>query len=296
MRVASRPSARRGFEAALRRLLQVPRGWTPWALLVLIACGCGKSYWLGQYQAQVEKGTALIAKAKTDHERAEGYTQRARGYGEQARYLRAFQQVTLTEYVALFDRAMQDHDAAQKLDPSSAAVYVGRALTAFDRGFPAPPDTLEPEAKARELRQLAAADFSKAIDIEARNEVALDRRGMIREATPDFDGASRDYTVLMDVNARLGKSRLADLHCRRGQERATATQYDLAAADYERAIAFDAPADACACEPYGAAASTYFEAGRYDQAWDAVHRAKAKHRWVPDEMVAALAKASGRDR
>ncbi len=53
MRVASRRSAHRSFEAASRWISQVARTWLPWALVVVIACGCGKSHWLGQYQARV---------------------------------------------------------------------------------------------------------------------------------------------------------------------------------------------------------------------------------------------------
>lgn len=273
------------------------RSWIAWPVLWALVGGCGgQSYWLGQYEGHVKKGTAIIAKAKTDHERASGYTERARGYGEKARYLRAFQKLTLQQYAAIFDQAVEDHGEAVRLDPSSADVYLHRGLTYYDRGFPAPPDVLEPESKAKEFRALAKADFSKAIELDGRNALALDRRGLILEQANDFEAAIRDYTALVAVDARLGRSRLAELYCRRGDQHTIAKKYELAIADYERAIALDAPADACDCEPYGAVAATYVEAGQYDKAWDAVHRAKAKRRWLPDDLVARLEKASGRSK
>lgn len=267
-----------------------------WLLAFVLACGCGKSYWLGQYHAQVEKGTARIAAAKDDAERALGYAQRARGYGEQARYLRAFRKVSLAEYESIFDRAMLDHHAAVRLDPANAELYVARGLTAYDRAFPAPPDTLERATGSLTWRAGALADFDRALELDPRNQQALDRRGLIREQAKDWDAAEHDYTALAAVDSLLGKSRLAGLFCVRGGEERAAEHLDLAAADYERAIALDVPSDGCDCDPYAAAAGTYLEMARYDPAWDVVRRAEAKHRGVPDELVAALVKASGRAR
>lgn len=266
----------------------------PLLLAWLVGCG-GQSCWLRQYEGRVEHGTAVIARATTDHERALGYTERARGLGEKARYLRAFGKLTLPGYVAIFDQARGDHDTAVRLDPASAEAYVGRGLTEYDRGFPAPPDALETEAEVQRHRLLARSDFAKAIELDAANETALDRRGLIEEQAKEYEDAIRDYTALATVSPRLGRSRLADAHCRRGGEHAAARRFEPAIADYERAIGLDAPSDGCDCEPYGSVAAVYVDAGRYDDAWKAVHLAREKRRWVPDELVARLAKVSGRD-
>ena len=97
------------------------------------------------------------------------------------------------------------------------------------------------------------------------------------------------------MNPKLGKMRLADLYCLRGRANTIAKKYDPGAADYERAIRLDVPADCCDCEPYEGVAGTYFEARQYDKAWEAVHRARAKKRWLSPEFIEQLKKASGRD-
>ena len=77
------------------------------AAILPLSCGCGgQSFWLGQYEGHIEKGTAAIASAKTDRERSAGYVERARGYGEKARYLRAFKRIGLEEYSRLFEQAV----------------------------------------------------------------------------------------------------------------------------------------------------------------------------------------------
>jgi tetratricopeptide (TPR) repeat protein len=222
-----------------------------------LSFGCGgQSFWLSQYEGHIRKGTATIAAAKTDRERSAGYVERARGYGEKARYLRAFKKIGLEEYTQLFEQAVKDHGEAVRLDPANAEVYLNRGLTYYDRGFVAPPDQLEPESKAGEYRKLAKADFTTAIELDGRNELALDRRGMINEQEMDYEAAILDYTAEMAVNPRLGKMRLADLYCLRGRANTIAKKYDLGAADYERAISLDVPADSCDCEPYEGVAGT----------------------------------------
>jgi len=54
------------------------------------------------------------------------------------------------------------------------------------------------------------------------------------------------------------------------------------------------PPDSCSCDPYGSLAGTYYEAGRYDEAWAAVREAQAKRRWLPPEFIEQLKKTSGR--
>lgn len=265
------------------------------AALVLVAA-CDRCGVLRQHEGHIEDGTAAIASARDDQQRAAGYDERARGYGEKARYLRAFKRITAAEYGRLFDQAVQDHAEAVRLDPKNVEKYVSRGLTYYDRGAPAPPDDWEPKDKLAVWKGLAKADFTRALELDGRHPLALDRRGMLNEQTGDYEAAIADYTAVMAIDSRLGRLRLADLYCERGGVRQGEKKYELAVADYEKSIALDPPADSCSCEPYWALASTCLAWGRYDKAWDAIHLTQAKGRWLDPELLERLKKASGRDR
>jgi len=110
-------------------------------LLTLSGCGWGgPSYWLGQYQARIEEGSRIVETAQDDTGRAAGHTERARGYAERARYSRVFKLIDIREYDRLFDQALQDHEAAVRLDPRTAENFLARGLTYYDRAWAAGQD------------------------------------------------------------------------------------------------------------------------------------------------------------
>jgi len=252
---------------------------------------------LGRYEAEIDKGARDIGSARNGVERAAGYARRARGYGEKARYSRAFKLIAADEYRRLFALAVKDHDQAVQLDPGNAEMYVSRGLTYFDRARPAPPDDLDPKAGAKDWFDLAKADFTRAIERDGRHEQALDMRGMINEHNGDYDQAISDYTREMGLDPRAGKMRLADLYCNRGGVHQGAKRYESAISDYEKSLELGVASDGCSCDPYAPLAWVYFDGTRqYDKSWEVVHKAQAAKRWLPPEFIEQLKKASGRDK
>src|SRR5262250_2806267 len=80
-------------------------------LTLIASCGRG-------YDEDIRKGSAVIAVARTDAERAVGYARRGGGYSEEARYLRAFKRIPRPEYDRLFSLAIKDLDQAIALAPA----------------------------------------------------------------------------------------------------------------------------------------------------------------------------------
>jgi tetratricopeptide (TPR) repeat protein len=80
-------------------------------------------------------------------------------------------------------------------------------------------------------------------------------------------------------------------HCDRGEVHYLDGEYDLAIADYSKAIEIDPTiADA-----YIGRARVYCDKGEYDKAWKDVHEAQALGRQVYSKLLERLRKASGRD-
>jgi tetratricopeptide (TPR) repeat protein len=259
--------------------------------LTLVILGCGRSYYLRQYEHDAAEATKAIAAAKNDGERAKAYATRGRAYSEKARYSRAFQLIPPEEYRRLFDLAVRDHDRAISLAPSDANAYVSRGRTYYDR---AGLELQDKNPEAATFFGSAKADFTRALDRVPGHAEALDMRGLIDVGDSAYDEAIADFTREMSIDAHLGKLRLADTYCLRGSSRQRAKTYDLAIADYEKSIALEAPPDSCECQPDGALAQLYLETKQYDQSWRVIHTAGKRRAWIAPETRAALEKASGR--
>lgn len=268
----------------------------PWcAATVLLLGGCawgGSAYWLVKYDHEIKEGTQAIESARNDAQRARAYADRGRGYAEKARYSRSFKLISAGEYGRLFDLALKDHDQAVALAPGDAQVYLSRGLTLY--GGAVLEDQADPKTSA--LFEAAKADFTRAIERDAGNEQAFDMRGLVHSATGDHDRAIADFAEVMRINPRLGKLRLAEAYCVRGSFHQREKAYDLAIADYERAIGLDAPSDGCGCQPDAPLAWIYCDRGQYNQSWEVVQRAQRAKRWIPPELIERLKKASGRSR
>jgi len=266
-------------------------------LLILVLGVDWPAWHLGGYQQQIDDGTRAIEAATTDTARAAGHIKRGRGYAEIVRYRHVFKSVGAADYVRLYHLAMQDLDAAVRLDSSNVEAFNARGLTYFEHSWTAIENGFEPEDAAKTLLAHAKADFTAAIDRDASNEIALDYRGMTNEKQDDYIAAIDDYTRLSAINATLGKIRLADLYCRRGSTWIKEKQYDKAVADLELSISLEANADACDCDPYSPLLWTYFEGlGDFDRSWTLVHRAQSNRRWLMPELVEKLKAASSQNR
>ena len=267
------------------------------ALLFLAGCGqMSQSLYLSGYDRDISSSTRAIETARDDAHRAAAYAKRGSAYSEKARYSRAFKLISADEYERLFGLAIQDHDRAVALDPSSAEAYYSRGQTYYDRA------ALEVVVNGHlvgtdEGRKAwfapAVADFKKAIERDGRRDRAWDGLGLIHETTGELDEAVNDYSQELALNPKLGRLRLADAYCERGGARQKEKQ-DAAIADYEKSIEIGASADGCSCDPYNPLLGLYVEGRRYDQGWGVAHTARKSGKWIAPELLDRLKKESGR--
>ena len=256
----------------------------------LIGFGCGQGYEVKKRDRDVEEATRAIEGARSDADRARAYDTRGRAYAEKARYSGVFKLIPPAEYARVFELALKDHAQAIALAPTNAEVYLGRGLTYYWRG------TLEDAAApgTKVFWDAAIADFTKALERDARNAQAIDMRGLVRTTVGDHDGAIADFTREMEVDASLGRSRLADAYCRRAGVLHMAKKAEPAIADYEKSMELGGNSDACECQPENPLVTLYTEKGDYDRSWDVVRRAGAAHRFIAPDVLEPLVKASGR--
>jgi len=264
-------------------------------LLFLTSCSRIAHYlYLSSYDRDINSAANQIESAHDNAHRAEAYAKRGSAYSEKARYSRAFKLISTDEYERLFNLAIKDHDQAIALDPTADAYYT-RGVTYYDRAnLEAVVDgrLMGTEAERKAWFEPATADFKKAIEKDARLDMAWDRLGLIHETTGELDLAINDYTQEMALNP-LGRSRLADAYCARGGTYQK-EKYDAAIADYEKSLELGATADGCSCDPYNPLIGLYTGARRYDQAWGVVHKAQNSKKWVAPESLERLKKESGR--
>jgi tetratricopeptide (TPR) repeat protein len=126
----------------------------------------------------------------------------------------------------------------------------------------------------------ATTDFKKTIERDGRYYLAWDRLGMAHEMTGELDQAICDYSQEMVLNP-LGRTRLADAYCTRGNSDQKEKKYDAAIADYKKSIDTGATADGCSCDPYNPLLWLYAEGRRYDQGWGVVYKARKSGERIP---------------
>ena len=257
------------------------------AALVLAACDM-----VGVYERQIESATRAIEAAKTDVSRALAYSDRGRGYSDKARLSLLRKAIDHDEYVRLFDLAVKDHDQAVALDAGNAETYFDRGLSYYDRAALAN----EPGVDHGPWFDAARKDFATAIEKDRNHRGAYDYLGLVDEQTGRFDEAVADYTHELEFDRRLGRSRLAELYCDRGQSHMQAKKYELAVADLEKSVEFTDRSDGCSCEPYNTLAYIYIdEQKQYDKGWELVHRAQSSNQLIASEYVERLKQGSGRN-
>ena len=268
-------------------------------LLDLLLGGCGgPSYYLASYERDISSSTQALEAARDDAQRSAAYTKRGSAYSEKARYSRAFKLISSDEYARLFGLAIQDHGQAIALDPSSAEAYFSRGVAYYDRAV------LEGVVNGALVGDKATwnlwfdpaiADFRKATQKDPRHSLAWDRLGLSHETIGELDQAINAYTQEMAaVDQKLGRRRMANAYCLRGDSDQKEKKFDVAIADYEKAIDLGATADDWSCDPYNPLFGLYAESRRYDQGWEVVHKARTSGKWIMPELLDRLQKESGR--
>lgn len=253
--------------------------------LVLAATACDM---VEVYQSQIDRASKAIEAATTDAARAAALAERGRAYSNKGRLAFVRHQVDRAEYVRLFDLAVADHDRAIALAPADAEIRFQRGLSTYDRAA----QVQGVDADVAPWFDAARSDFAAAVEREARHAGAWDYLGLVDEQTGRFDEAVADYTHVMELDPRLGRMRLADLHCNQGQAQLKEEKFDLAAEELEKSVALDVGADGCSCEPYNALAYVYIDAtAQYDKGRDLLLRARASGHVIAPEYIDRLEKA-----
>ena len=265
----------------------------PLSVSVFLLLGaCGRTYWLAKYDHDIRSAGRAVEAARNDAGRAGAYSERGRAYSEKARYSKSFKLISAEEYTRLFGLAISDHDRAVALAPAAAGVYLNRGLTFYDRAALEAVSSTERAA----FFGSAMADFTSAIARDERTELAFDMRGLIYIQTGDYTRAINDFAREAKLDPHIGNMRLAEAYCGRASSYQMKKAYDLAIADYSKALVLGAPSDGCDCDPYAPLAWNYYQKKEYDKSWDIVLKAQSAKRWIPPEFLADLKKASGRDR
>ena len=140
----------------------------------------------------------------------------------------------------------------------------------------------------------AIADFRKATEKNPRHARAWDSLGLSHETIGELDQAIDAYTQELALDPKLGRSRLADAYCERGNADQKDKKYEAAIADYEKSVDAGATADVCSCDPYNPLFGLYTNERRYDQGWLVVHKAWNQGKWIMPELLTKLQNESGR--
>jgi tetratricopeptide (TPR) repeat protein len=269
-----------------------PSGVKRWSARILLAgtalflCGCGRiieSWSVSRYDREIRRAGQAIEDSKNPAQRAAAYADRADAYSEKARYSRIMKLIPVEEYDKLFDLAVEDYDQAITLDPENANMYYRRGNAYYSRAglemiyVSTPSPALAP----------AKADFSRVVEKDPRDAMALDMLGLTEGSMGDWTQALADFERETALELRM-RFRVSDAYCNRGS-RYPKEKHDLAISDLNRAIEMRIASDPCECEPYTPLLAIYlYQTREYDKARDVVAMAQRSKQWIAPEYLAQL--------
>ncbi len=249
-----------------------------------------ESWNVSRYDGEIRRAGQAIAASRDPTQRTAAYADRADAYAEKARYSRLMKLIAIEEYNKVFDLAVQDYNQAIALDPDNAEIYYRRGNAYYSRAGldmiydPHPSIFLAP----------AKADFSRVVEKNPQNVMALDMLGLTDGSMGDWTQAIADFEQEAALDPR-GRFRVSDAYCNRGS-RYPRENYDLAISDLKRAIQIRGTSDPCECEPYNPLLAIYLNQTReYDKAREVVALAQRSGKWIAPEYLEQL-KASNANR
>jgi len=235
------------------------------------------------YDLEIRHAGAAVAAAKNDQQRSAAYANRADAYNEKARYSRVTKMIGGEEYNRLFDLALQDYNQAIALAPENADIYYRRGNAYYSRAGldmiydPTPSPSLVP----------ARADFSRVVEKNPKDAMALDMLGLTDASMRDWTQALADFEQEAALKPNM-RFRVSDAYCNRGSSYPK-EKNDLAIADLDQAIQMRTPTDACECEPYNPLVAIYLtQTQEYDKAREVVALAQRSGKWIAPEYLAQL--------
>jgi tetratricopeptide (TPR) repeat protein len=187
------------------------------------------------------------------------------------------------EYNKVFDLAVQDYNQAIALDPDNAELYYRRGNAYYSR---AGLDMIyEPHASV--FLAPAKADFSRVVEKNPQNDMALDMLGLTDGSMGDWTQAIADFEQEAALKPRM-RFRVSDAYCNRGS-RYSREKHNLAISDLNRAIQIRGTSDPCECEPYNPLLAIYLNQTReYDKARELVALAQRSGKWIAPEYLEQL--------
>ena len=218
-----------------------------------------QSWYVSRYDGEIRRAGQAIAASRNTTQRAAAYADRADAYAEKARYSRLMKLIADEEYSKLFDLAVQDYNQAIALDPDNAEMYYRRGNAYYSR---AGLDMIYAPYTSVFLAP-AKADFSRVVEKNPKNAMALDMLGLTDGSMGDWTQAIADFEQETALDPRM-RFRVSDAYCNRGS-RYPREKYDLAISDLNRAIQIRATSDPCECEPYNPLLAIYLNQTRIRQ-------------------------------
>jgi tetratricopeptide (TPR) repeat protein len=268
-----------------------------WSIAILFAGivllgGCAPTYrmylsWSASgYDGAIRRAGQAIAASRNDAQRSAAYADQADAYNEKARYSRVMKVIPEEEYAKLFDLALQDYKQAMALDPDNAELYYRRGNAYYSR---AGLDMIYAPYKSDFLAP-AKADFSRVVEKNPQNVMALDMLGLTDGSMGDWTQALADFEQESALDPKM-RFRVSDAYCNRGSSYPR-DKHDLAIADLNQAIQMRVASDPCECEPYNPLLAIYLNTREYDKAREVVALAKSSGKWIAPENLAQLKASS----
>lgn len=256
--------------------------------LVLLG-GCkrvSQRWYLSRADAKIRRAGAAVSAAVSNPQRAAAYADRADAYADKSRYSRVMKLIADEEYNKLFDLAVQDYNQAIKLDPDNGEMYYRRGSAYYSR---ASLDMIYQPTSTSLVP--AKADFSRALQKNPRNAMAIDMLGLTDASMGNWTEAIADFE--QESGDPLKRIRLSDAYCNRGSVYLGQKKYDLAVSDLNQAIQIRGAGDPCECEPYNPLLAIYLNQTReYDKARALVALAQSSGKWIAPENLEQLKKVS----
>lgn len=239
--------------------------------------------WYGRSDIEIRRAGRAIAASGNTSERAAAYADRADAYSEKARYSRLIKHIAGEEYNKLFYLAIQDYSEAIALDPDNAEMYYRRGNAFYSR---AGLDMIYAPYKSVFLAP-AKADFSRAVEKDPQNAMALDMLGLTDGSMGDWTQALADFEQETKLEPKMS-FRVSDAYCNRGSSYPR-EKHDLAISDLNRAIQIRGASDPCECEPYNPLLAIYLnETQEYDKAREVAALAQRSGKWIAPEYLEQL--------
>jgi tetratricopeptide (TPR) repeat protein len=204
--------------------------------------------------------------------------------------LRLMEHIADEEYNKLFDLAVQDYNQAIALNPDNVEIFYRRGDAYYSR---AGLDMIYAPYTSVFLAP-ARADFSRVVEKNPQNVMALDMLGLTDGSMGEWTQAIADFEQEAALEPSM-RFRVSDAYCNRGS-RYPREKHDLAISDLNRAIQSRGTSDPCECEPYTPLLAIYLSQTRnYDKAREVVALAQRSGQWIAPEYLDQL-KASNANR